>query len=87
MRKISPDEFVERWAVQHEEWQSIAAELEPLAPTAYDVTLEQRVRALRGGRTLVTMIGDEPHEVTPAEDAKLSRCVVDLHGVLASDHE
>lgn len=80
MKKISSEVFMSRWREQHAEWERIRRELvEPIDDddivdiTAFDVSDEQRFRAARDGRTLVTcdMSGD-CWEVTPDEMAKIA---------------
>jgi len=71
MKAIGELEFFERWKQQHNEWLEIAAERaadvdDPLS--AWDVSQEQRKRALRDGRTLVLATPDGFYEITSAED-------------------
>ena len=85
MRAIGEEEFFDRWAKQHVEWEAIRDELTAQAirtvdatgenrfgPSAWDVSHEQRKRALRDGRTLVTVVDGGFFEITPGEDKKIA---------------
>lgn len=53
---MTREKWNERWAKQCEEWRAICDEKIELGerPTAYQITLEQRKRALARGERLVT---------------------------------
>lgn len=65
---MTEKEFLERWAAECDEWQRIRDELAIRTPegvTAYQVTLEQRKRALASGKKLLT-----PEEISTACDLR-----------------
>jgi len=79
MRAIGEVEFFERWEKQHAEWLDIAERLGARAkacglepPCAWDVSHEQRARAMRDGRKLVIATADGFYEITPGEDREIS---------------
>ncbi len=74
MRAIGEVEFFERWEKQHAEWCKIRDELVLLGPvSAFDVSSEQRKRALRDGRTIVTATSEGFYEITPAEALQIAK--------------
>lgn len=79
MKQIGLDDFRQRWAAQHDEWEEIGRELIAAGkqPSARDISREQESRSLRDGRTLVGMRRVDGAyvyvEMTPSEAAAQAR--------------